>query len=179
MTEPKVVNAFRDYTHNGTMPSERRSILIGVCDHIDRLAARVQELEEKNQRLRDTFGASLNLLADERASLNLLADERDDARAENTRLRKALEGANKARSDALNNNAQLHERVQELEERHEDSEYRNVHLEKVVDDQQAEITRLREALERIEAVRRTNKWPDKVVVKEMEHISRSALKEKP
>lgn len=169
MTEPKVVNAFRDYTHNGTMPSERRSILIGVCDHIDRLAARVQELEEKNQRLRDTFGASLNLLA----------DERDDARAENTRLRKALEGANKARSDALNNNAQLHERVQELEERHEDSEYRNVHLEKVVDDQQAEITRLREALERIEAVRRTNKWPDKVVVKEMEHISRSALKEKP
>ena len=46
MTEPKVVNAFRDYTHNGTMPSERRSILIGVCDHIDRLAARVQELEQ-------------------------------------------------------------------------------------------------------------------------------------
>jgi hypothetical protein len=50
MSEPKVVHEFRDYAYNGTMPFERRSMLIGVCDHIARLAARVQELESLEYR---------------------------------------------------------------------------------------------------------------------------------
>lgn len=72
MTEPKVVHEFRDYAYNSTMPFERRSMLIGVCDRIDRLAARVRELER--------MGTS------ESARLSKLVTK---YQAENTRLREA------------------------------------------------------------------------------------------
>ena len=50
MSEPKVVLEFKNYAENGTMPFERRSMLISVCDHLARLAARVQELESLEYR---------------------------------------------------------------------------------------------------------------------------------
>jgi len=91
MSVPKVVLEFKNYAENGTMPFERRSMLIGVCDHLARLAALVESMLKRIDWLNNREEELEGDLEHYRETVVLRNRAVVDTFAENKRLREALE----------------------------------------------------------------------------------------